>query len=77
MAEIINLRENQNTLPKDLKTFNELVEKYGVKYSYLYKYGCRLQEIPVYDTGLLRISEQDYLDFVDRKTKERRSKWRA
>ena len=45
MAEIINLRENQNT-PNDLLTLEEVVRKYGIKYDFIYKWSRRLGVIP-------------------------------
>jgi hypothetical protein len=72
MAEIINLRENQNT-PDDLMTLKEVVKKYGIKYHFIYKWSCRLGVIPVYDKGGIAISEQDYLNF----RAKRAMKWQA
>ena len=72
MAEIINLRENQNT-PEDLLTLKEIMEKYGIKYDFIYKWSVRLGVIPVYDKGGIAISEQDYLDFREK----RRKKWQV
>lgn len=72
MAEIISLRENQNT-PDDLMTLNEVVEKYGIKYHFIYKWSCRMGVIPVYDKGGIAISEQDYLSFRE----QRRKKWQV
>lgn len=72
MAEILSLRENRNT-PDDLLTLKEVVNKYGIKYDFIYKWSCRLGVIPVYDKGGIAISEQDYLDFRE----NRRKKWQA
>lgn len=72
MAEIINLRENQST-PNDLLTLEEIVQKYGIKYDFIYKWSRRLGVIPVYDKGGIAISESDYLEFREK----RKLKWQV
>ena len=57
----------QTGIPDDLMTFNELIEKHGFKYAYLYKHSCRTGEITVYPRGTLKLSEKEVLEFERRK----------
>lgn len=65
MDNIIQFR--QTGIPNDLMSFNELKEKHGFKYAYLYKHSCITGEITVYPRGTLKLSEKEVLDFEQRK----------
>lgn len=63
----------EETRPNDLMSFREVMNKYQLKYGFLYKWAILNKRIPVYDRGGIVISEKDLLLFLS----ERERKWRA
>lgn len=57
----------RDEIPNDLMTFKQLEDKHGLKYSYLYKWACTMGEIKTYNRGVLKLSEQDVLNFTIRR----------
>ncbi len=61
MNNVINFNKSKIEIPNDLMTFKEIELKYKIKYDTLYKYTKRMNEIPVYTRGGLRVSERDVI----------------
>lgn len=60
--------------PDDLLTFDEVKQKYGYKYGFIYKWCVLEDEIPCYDKcGYRAISEADLIKFRNKRVR----KWRA
>ena len=71
MNNVINF--NKGSIPNDLMSFREISEKYKLKYGFLYKWSVLEKAIRTYDRGGIVISENDLLEFLDRRGK----KWQA
>ena len=54
-------------------SFREIIEKYKLKYGFLYKWSVLKKVIRTYDRGGIVISEAELLHFLD----ERGKKWQA
>lgn len=65
MNNVINFLRDDS--PTDLMSFDELRLKHGFKYGYLYKHSCMTGELKVYPRGVLKLSEKEVLDYVERK----------
>lgn len=60
MNKVINLHKKiEEDLPNDLMTISELGRKHHIPYSTIYKYSRICEEIPYYDLGALKISDND------------------
>lgn len=64
---------NRDSMPTDLMSFRQIMEKYGLKYGFLYKWSVLEKRLRTYDRGGIVISESDLLRFLD----ERGRKWQA
>jgi len=64
---MLTLAIDNTSRPSDLMTINELCQKHGFKYGYLYKWSCLLNEIKVYSAGKIQLSESEVLQFEDNK----------
>ncbi len=70
MSNIIKF--NKNEYPNDLLTFAEVKEKYGLGYSFVYKWAMIKKELTAYDKAGIAVSEKELLEFLQNRTK----KWR-
>lgn len=69
MSNIIKF--NQNEYPKDLLTIAEVKDKYGLGYSFVYKWSVTKKVLSVYDKAGIAVSEKELLEFL----KNRSKKW--
>ena len=62
---------NPHEYPKDLLTIPEVKEKYGLGYSFVYKWVMLKKELTAYDKAGIAVSEKELLEFL----KNRSKKW--
>lgn len=67
MTNVISI--NREVIPSDLMTLRELEAKHGFTYQFLYKH-ARLGSFPIHYRGVLKASERDVLNFVERKAQK-------
>lgn len=60
-------------MPDDLMSFREIMDKYKLKYGFLYKWSVIMKQIRTYDRGGIVISEKDLLEFLDKRGR----RWQA
>ena len=66
-----NIIKFNQDVPNDLLTFREVMDKYGYKYNFLYKYTCLKQELTAYDkSGSIAVSEKELIEFRSRRSKK-------
>lgn len=70
---VISINRVKDEIPNDLMSFREIMEKYKLKYGFLYKWSVLQKAIRTYDRGGIVISEAELLNFLD----ERGKKWQA
>lgn len=70
---VISINRIKDEIPNDLMSFREIIEKYKLKYGFLYKWSVLKKVIRTYDRGGIVISEAELLHFLD----ERGKKWQA
>ena len=73
MSNVLSFYNREDSRPSDLMSFREIMEKYKLKYGFLYKWAVTMKKIPVYDRGGIVISEADLLCFLEMRGR----KWQA
>ena len=71
MSNIIKFSQKEN--PKDLLTLAEVKEKYGLGYSFVYKWAMLKRKLTAYDKAGIAVSEKELIDFLENRSK----KWRS
>lgn len=67
MSNIIKF--NQNEYPNDLLTIAEVKEKYGLGYSFVYKWTIVKKVLTAYDKAGIAVSEKELLEFLNNRSK--------
>ena len=61
---------NQDDYPTDLLTIPEVQKKYGLRYSFVYKWVMLEKELTAYDKGGIAVSEKELLEFLKKRSKK-------